>query len=38
MACVRAVARGAQVHDSYGLKSNDRFLMSYGFSLDHNVR
>jgi len=38
MTCVRSVPSGAQVHDSYGLKSNDRFLMSYGFSLEDNVR
>jgi hypothetical protein len=38
MTCVRSLPSGAQVHDSYGLKSNDRFLMSYGFSLEDNVR
>jgi hypothetical protein len=30
------VAAGAPVHDSYGAKSNARFLTNYGFCLDDN--
>lgn len=32
-----AIAAGAQVYDSYGLKSNHRFLLNYGFSVEQNI-
>ena len=28
---------GAQVFDSYGQKSNHRFLLNYGFSVENNI-
>ena len=28
---------GAQVFDSYGKKCNSRFLLNYGFAVDHNA-
>lgn len=29
--------RALQVYDSYGKKCNSRFLLNYGFCVDHNV-
>jgi hypothetical protein len=37
MTALRDIAAEEQVHDSYGYKSNDRYLLNYGFSLEHNV-
>jgi len=31
------IGAGAQVYDSYGQKCNHRFLLNYGFSVEHNV-
>lgn len=33
---VHDLAAGAEVHDSYGRKSNARFLVNYGFCLERN--
>ena len=33
----RAIDSGAQVYDSYGQKSNHRFLLNYGFSIERNL-
>jgi hypothetical protein len=38
MTAVGPLKQGQQVHDSYGYKSNDRYLLNYGFSLESNVR
>lgn len=38
MTALRNIAKGAQVHDSYGYKSNERYLLNYGFSFEDNVR
>ena len=37
MTALRDISAGEQVHDSYGYKSNERYLLNYGFSLEHNV-
>ena len=31
------IGAGAQVYDSYGQKCNHRFLLNYGFSVEHNI-
>ncbi|MEZ4309430.1 MAG: SET domain-containing histone-lysine N-methyltransferase [Polyangiaceae bacterium] len=36
MIAVEPIARGAEVHDSYGEKSNARFLVAYGFTMPDN--
>ena len=36
MTALRAFHPGQPVHDSYGRKSNTRFLVNYGFTLDDN--
>ena len=34
---LQQIGMGAQVYDSYGQKCNHRFLLNYGFSVEHNV-
>jgi hypothetical protein len=34
---LKAIPKGAQVFDSYGMKCNHRFLMNYGFSAEKNI-
>jgi len=34
---MQALHCGAQVFDSYGKKCNSRFLLNYGFAVDHNA-
>jgi tetratricopeptide (TPR) repeat protein len=34
---MQALHVGAQVFDSYGKKCNSRFLLNYGFAVDHNA-
>src|SRR5580700_9444805 len=36
MTALRSFRAGDPVHDSYGRKSNARFLVNYGFTLEHN--
>jgi histone-lysine N-methyltransferase SETD3 len=36
MTAVHDVAKGKEVHDSYGRKSNGRFFVHYGFAVPHN--
>jgi len=38
MTALRHVSSGKQVYDSYGYKSNDRYLLNYGFSFLDNCR
>ena len=38
MRALRDIPKGAQVHDSYGYKSNGRYLLNYGFSFEKNER
>ncbi len=33
---LQTIQRGEQIYDSYGRKSNNRFFVNYGFSLDEN--
>ena len=35
--CLQSIAVGEQIYDSYGQKSNHRFLLNYGFSVENNV-
>jgi histone-lysine N-methyltransferase SETD3 len=34
---IQGIQASAQVYDSYGQKCNHRFLLNYGFSVEHNV-
>jgi hypothetical protein len=37
MNALRDIPAGIQIYDSYGLKSNDRYLLNYGFSFEGNA-
>lgn len=38
MTALRDINSGAQIKDSYGYKSNERYFLNYGFSFEENTR